>query len=148
MKLYFTTQEVASILKVTRMAVRNWIIKGRLTASLTPGGHRRVEREELKRFLKSLGYPVSLLEAVAPEKPNRQLFCWEYFSKGFVKSSHLHNCSDCLISRCRVMYCAALRNEIKSTLIGCQEKCEDCSYFNKYNNPVENDDLPETGQEP
>ncbi len=48
---FLTTDEVALELNVTPATVRRWIDGGHLTAWRTPGGHRRVNRHDLERFL-------------------------------------------------------------------------------------------------
>jgi excisionase family DNA binding protein len=54
----FTTEEVARYCGVTRPAVVSWITQGLLPAHKTPGGHRRVLRNDLARFLEHQGYEV------------------------------------------------------------------------------------------
>lgn len=54
----FTTEEVAGYCGVTRPAVVSWITQSLLPARKTPGGHRRVLRNDLARFLEHQGYEV------------------------------------------------------------------------------------------
>ena len=54
----FTTEEVARYCGVTRPAVVSWIAQSLLPARLTGGGHRRVLRPDLARFLELQGYEV------------------------------------------------------------------------------------------
>ena len=61
MKEYFTTHDIALMLNVTRVTVRNWIIKGRLEATTTPGGHRRISRKELTRFMEDNNYNPDII---------------------------------------------------------------------------------------
>ena len=58
---YFTTHDIALMLNVTRVTVRNWIIKGRLDATTTPGGHRRISRQELVRFMEKNNYDPKII---------------------------------------------------------------------------------------
>jgi excisionase family DNA binding protein len=51
-KKYLTTTEAAQLCKVTRFTVRNWVNNGRLKSSRTLGGHRRILREDLMKFMK------------------------------------------------------------------------------------------------
>jgi excisionase family DNA binding protein len=50
-KTTLTTIEAARILGVAVSSVSKWIDEGKLTAGRTPGGHRRIEREDLVWFL-------------------------------------------------------------------------------------------------
>lgn len=54
----FTTEEVARYCGVTRPAVVSWITQNLLPARKTAGGHRRVLRPHLARFLEQQGYEV------------------------------------------------------------------------------------------
>ncbi|MFA6003533.1 MAG: response regulator [Elusimicrobiota bacterium] len=48
----FTTFEVAKICGVFHTTVINWVNKGKLKAHHTPGGHRRIELDNLLEFMK------------------------------------------------------------------------------------------------
>lgn len=54
----FTTEEIARYCGVTRPAVVSWIAQSLLPARRTAGGHRRVLRPDLARFLQQQGYAV------------------------------------------------------------------------------------------
>ena len=56
-KKAFTTFEVAEICDVTPVTIQNWIDKSWLRAYRTPGGHRRVLRDDLVSFLESRNMP-------------------------------------------------------------------------------------------
>ncbi len=47
-----TTVQIANMIGVSDQSISNWIDAGQLYAERTPGGHRRVEREDLIKFLK------------------------------------------------------------------------------------------------
>lgn len=47
---YLTPQEVAALLMVSPVTVRQWAQRGLLRAELTPGGHRRFLLDEVERF--------------------------------------------------------------------------------------------------
>ena len=47
-----TTYQISNMLEVSDQSVSNWIDSGLLPAERTPGGHRRVDREDLIAFLK------------------------------------------------------------------------------------------------
>ncbi len=63
----FTTEEIAQLCGVSRPAVVEWIGRGLLTARLTEGGHRRVGRPTLAKFLQAHGYRMP--PEVARERP-------------------------------------------------------------------------------
>lgn len=52
---YLTPNEVAGILMVSPVTVRQWAHKGLLRAELTLGGHRRFLRTEVERFVRENG---------------------------------------------------------------------------------------------
>lgn len=58
MKKLFTTSETAGICGVAHATVLGWLTEGKLGARETPGGHRRIERDELLDFLKKSNMPV------------------------------------------------------------------------------------------
>jgi excisionase family DNA binding protein len=49
--IFYTPGECAAILGVTTNTIRSTIQRGELAASLTPGGHHRILREEMGRYL-------------------------------------------------------------------------------------------------
>lgn len=63
-----STIEVSRILGVAVSSVSKWIDEGRLVAGRTPGGHRRIEKEDFVRFLHQQKFriPEELL-AFAPK---------------------------------------------------------------------------------
>ncbi|MFH2203913.1 MAG: response regulator [Elusimicrobiota bacterium] len=56
-KRFYTTFEIGKICGVFPSTVINWIKEGRLKASQTPGGHRRVTHADLSSFMHECGYP-------------------------------------------------------------------------------------------
>ena len=50
-KTIFTTHEVSRLLHVSPRSVINWIEQSLLASYRTPGGHRRIRREDLLAFL-------------------------------------------------------------------------------------------------
>ena len=56
-KAVFTTFETAKLCHVSPLSIINWVNAGRLPAFRTPGGHRRIRREDLIRFMKDNGIP-------------------------------------------------------------------------------------------
>ncbi len=55
---FFTTFEISQICGVNPTTVQNWVKGKKLRAFQTPGGHRRVRREDLLVFLKEFGMPI------------------------------------------------------------------------------------------
>ena len=55
---YLTAHAIARIIGVSTSAVLSWIDKGLLPAHRTPGRHRRVDKTELLRFLRTHGMPI------------------------------------------------------------------------------------------
>ena len=58
MKNTLSTITAARLLGVAAASIANWIDSGKLKAGRTPGGHRRIAREELMDFLRRQGLPV------------------------------------------------------------------------------------------
>lgn len=63
-KPYLTPTDVADLLMVSPITVRQWAARGLLKAELTPGGHRRFLPQEVERFARERG--VDLARSVAP----------------------------------------------------------------------------------
>ena len=63
-----STFAIAQMLHVDPGSVANWIDRGLLKAHRTPGGHRRVEAEDLVRFLRDHKMPVPEELAAAPKR--------------------------------------------------------------------------------
>ncbi len=57
-KQSFSTSEVAQYCHVTADTIRKWAEAGRIKVFKTPGGHRRIRREDLLRFLRENSIPV------------------------------------------------------------------------------------------
>src|SRR5690242_10413385 len=63
-KAIFTTHEVSRLLHVNPRSVINWIEQNLLPSYRTPGGHRRIRRDDLLAFLRKhqIPTPSSLVE--------------------------------------------------------------------------------------
>ncbi len=57
-KAVFTTFEAAKLCHVSPLSIINWVNAGRIPAFRTPGGHRRIRREDLARFMRDNGIPL------------------------------------------------------------------------------------------
>ena len=68
MKRSFTTSAVARMLGVVVQSVSNWIDAGQLQAGRTPGGHRRIEPEDLLDFLRKQGLAIPAELQPSPPK--------------------------------------------------------------------------------
>jgi len=55
---FFTTFEISEICEVNPTTVQNWVKEKKLKAYVTPGGHRRILREDLLAFMKEFGMPI------------------------------------------------------------------------------------------
>src|SRR5262245_12962452 len=63
-KSIYTTHEVSRLLHVNPRSVINWIEQNLLPSYRTPGGHRRIRRDDLLAFLRKhqIPMPASLIE--------------------------------------------------------------------------------------
>jgi excisionase family DNA binding protein len=57
-KQSFSTSEVAKYCHVTADTIRKWAEAGRIIVFKTPGGHRRIRREDLVSFLRENNIPL------------------------------------------------------------------------------------------
>src|SRR5215470_5392759 len=64
-KSIYTTHEVSRLLHVNPRSVINWIEQSLLPSYRTPGGHRRIRRDDLLAFLRKhqIPTPASLIDA-------------------------------------------------------------------------------------
>jgi excisionase family DNA binding protein len=64
-KTIYTTHEVSRLLHVNPRSVINWIDQNLLPSYRTPGGHRRIRRDDLLAFLRrhQIPTPPSLMES-------------------------------------------------------------------------------------
>jgi excisionase family DNA binding protein len=64
-KTIYTTHEVSRLLQVNPRSVINWIEQSLLPSYRTPGGHRRIRRDDLLAFLRrhQIPTPASLIDA-------------------------------------------------------------------------------------
>ncbi len=57
-KISFSTSEVAQYCHVTADTIRKWAEAGKIRVFKTPGGHRRIRRDDLIRFLRENNMPI------------------------------------------------------------------------------------------
>jgi two-component system, OmpR family, response regulator len=55
---FYTTFEISRICGVNTTTVQNWVKAKKLKAFQTPGGHRRIQHEDLISFMKEFGMPL------------------------------------------------------------------------------------------
>ena len=56
MKKYLTPKEVAELLMVSPITLRQWAQKGMLSFKVTPGGHRRYVAKDVETFKEKFGF--------------------------------------------------------------------------------------------
>lgn len=74
-KELLSTFEVAKIVGVHHQTVNSWVRKGWLSAARTPGGHRRIHREDLARFLRK--HQQRLNPYASQESPQKRVLIVE-----------------------------------------------------------------------
>ena len=57
-KNFYTTHEVSKFCNVYPTTVINWIKEGKLPAHTTPGGHRRIKKDDLLELMKKNNMPT------------------------------------------------------------------------------------------
>ncbi len=73
MNRFYTTHEAARVLGVSLPTVVNWIKARRLRCHRTPGGHRRIAREDLAAFMVRHDMPLGEELAGAAPEPRKVL---------------------------------------------------------------------------
>ncbi len=91
MKEFLGTFEAAKLCRVSPGTVARWIKDGKLKASVTAGGHRRIHRDDLVALMQSLRMPVPDTPALTPdlqvfivaEKPQARTAIREFLESRF-----------------------------------------------------------------
>ncbi len=132
-KAWLTTGQAAGICHVERDTVLKWIKCGKLPAERTAGGHYRIARPELDRFLDERGRA-----AVAAGRHKAQeasaggpLRCWEYLAEA---GRTRDECKRCAVYRVQATRCFELLRlgcELGHRRLFCQGSCEDCTYYRR-----------------
>jgi excisionase family DNA binding protein len=68
-----TISEASGILGVSEVALRQWTDEGRIKAFVTPGGHRRYSKTELKKFMSSRQKAVGVKDLIAELEATSEL---------------------------------------------------------------------------
>ena len=131
-KAYFTTNDTFKICKVTSQTVMNWVKSGRLKAFSTPGGHRRVMREDLVWFMERKGLDLLLLKRFEERSKGQVPHYWEYFSTGFSRKGSAHDYHGCLVPQSKALRCYLLKYRTIQDSDTCKTSCQICPYLRKY----------------
>jgi excisionase family DNA binding protein len=131
-KYYFTTNDIAQMCNVTRQTVINWIKTGKLKANLTPGGHRRVLRDDLLSFFQENGMEVSVIQDYEEKYRRKVPYCWEYFATGFASRASLHECDRCPVRLSHAKRCYTLAQLMRQRGDFCHTDCDNCGFFQRY----------------
>ncbi len=74
---FLSISEASRILGVSEAALRQWTDEGKIKAFITPGGHRRYARAELKKFMSShprmLGVKDLVIELEETARQHREI---------------------------------------------------------------------------
>jgi len=62
MKQYFTMSQAAKVCAVDRSTMHRWVSAGKIKSYSTPGGHKRILPEELKKWLEDNQLPFDIGE--------------------------------------------------------------------------------------
>ncbi|MCP4633424.1 MAG: excisionase family DNA-binding protein [candidate division Zixibacteria bacterium] len=121
---FISTGQAAKLCSVTPDTVLKWIKSGRIPASRTPGGHFRINRNNLFKIIES-----GVLPAINGVVDRPFQFCWEFYSQD---CSPENNCFDCIVYRSRAMRCyevSRLPSEVGHQKMFCKNTCDDCDYY-------------------
>ncbi len=121
-KMLFTTSQAAEFCNVTRFTIRNWINCGKLKSKKTAGGHRRISKDELVRYV--LKNNISKIKKTI-EQPVIQK-CWEFFKQC---NSNQHDCANCLAFKAKADKCFLIIRELAAEKVQCKTDCRSCGYL-------------------
>lgn len=126
-QLWLTTGEAAELCSVQRDTVLKWIRRGRLEASRTAGGHFRIDRRSLQRFIPR---PASNPQAIADIPSGLQtLHCWGFFGD---QGRAREECRSCIALQAAAKWCFRLRQlaaQAGNSFCSGPDSCEDCAYY-------------------
>ncbi len=64
---YFTTTEVAAIMRVSQHTIQKWFDEGRLTGYKMPSGTRKITTESVVAYMEEFNMPTDILEEYESE---------------------------------------------------------------------------------
>ena len=122
---YLSTSQAAKLCNVTRHTIINWVNSGRIASNKTVGGHRRIRREDLIKFISD-----NKIVTIGKEF-NKYLIprCWEF--RRF-RGSVGHNCAKCIVFQEKADKCFLLVKKFGSAMIQCKNDCLNCDYLMRY----------------
>jgi len=130
-KDFITTGEAATLCSVTRNTIFKWIQSGHLAARRTAGGHNRIYRPDLERFM-SVSVPAvesnGENDKHSDDAQPRFQYCWEYNGNGKVQEA----CLECAVYQLRALRCyevAKLAPDVHHAKIFCDQHCDGCNYY-------------------
>ena len=71
-KAVYTTGEVANLIHIHQTTVIDWVDKGLLPSYKTPGGHRRISKESLLKFLDNHDMPIPHIFTEEPSNTEKE----------------------------------------------------------------------------
>ena len=125
MDKYLTTTQAVKFCNVTRFTIINWVKSGKLKSDETAGGHRRILKEDLIKFIEDNKI------AEIGNKHAKYLIprCWEF--RGFKRSGE-HHCLKCLVFKEKAEKCFLLVKKFGSNIVQCNHDCLHCKYLLTY----------------
>jgi excisionase family DNA binding protein len=122
---FLTTTQAAKFCNVTRFTIRNWANEGKLKIKQTKGGHRRIFKDDLIKFISDNGIAATL----PSDNPVLIPHCYDH--KKF-RNSDQHDCQNCLVYREKAGKCFLLTKEFGSKKVECKDDCLTCEYMTIY----------------
>jgi excisionase family DNA binding protein len=123
-----STGQAARLCSVTPDTILKWIRSGRLPARQTAGGHNRIDRKDLERFIGPAEPPSS--DPPHPDPGQSFRYCWQHNSTGEV----MEGCAECVVYRLRAQRCyevLKLSPDIGHNKLFCEQDCRHCDYFRR-----------------
>ena len=127
MKDFLSTTEASKYCHVSRLTVINWAKKGLIPTNKTPGGHRRISKNDMLSFMKDHGIGYTESDLSSPDIKFR--WCWDYHKDEKWKN---HKCRGCLVYLTHAKKCYALRDKVGHKRIFCKFNCDSCQYHKEY----------------
>ena len=127
MKELLSTTDASKLCQVNRLTVINWANKGIIPTHKTPGGHRRILKDDLLKFMKDHGMDSANSELATPETNFR--WCWDYHKDEKYKN---HKCRGCLVHLTNAKKCYMLREKVGHNRVFCKNNCDSCQYRKDY----------------